>query len=100
MTVASQTLSHGLSDCVIFHDKVPLVHIDPMAWTKGWVYNLDVADVSTRAGRLIAICLAFPIIATLAVLLRFGVRIRTGRSVGPDDYCVLASLVSTILTLP
>lgn len=67
-----------------------------MAFTNGWVYNLKVENPPTNAPRLIAIVLAFPIIAVLAVALRFGVRLKTGRAIGPDDWWVVWSTVSII----
>ncbi|GFF76847.1 hypothetical protein IFM53868_01942 [Aspergillus udagawae] len=62
----------------------------------GWVYNLKTPDPHSQVPRVIAICLVFPIVAFLAVLLRLYVRVHTKRAGGVDDY---ASLFSSILAI-
>ncbi|KAH2532856.1 hypothetical protein KXW48_003025 [Aspergillus fumigatus] len=62
----------------------------------GWVYNLKTPDPHSQVPRVIAICLVFPIVAFLAVLLRLYVRIHTKRAAGVDDY---AALFSSILAI-
>ncbi|GIJ90036.1 hypothetical protein Asppvi_008985 [Aspergillus pseudoviridinutans] len=62
----------------------------------GWVYNLKTPDPHSHVPRVIAICLVFPIVAFLAVLLRLYVRIHTKRAGWVDDY---ASLFSSILAI-
>jgi hypothetical protein len=62
----------------------------------GWVYNLKTPDPLSQVPRVIAICLVFPIVAFLAVLLRLYVRVYTKRAGGVDDY---AALFSSILAL-
>jgi fucose 4-O-acetylase-like acetyltransferase len=64
------------------------------AFTTGWVYNLKEANAPTATPRLIAAALAFPMIATLAILLRFYARARNSkRNIRLDDIAVLWSLV-------
>ncbi|GIK06360.1 hypothetical protein Aspvir_002008 [Aspergillus viridinutans] len=60
----------------------------------GWVYNLKTPDPHSQVPRVIAICLVFPIVAFLAVLLRLYVRVVTKRAGWVDDY---ASLFSSVL---
>ncbi|KAF4168424.1 hypothetical protein CNMCM6936_002519 [Aspergillus lentulus] len=62
----------------------------------GWVYNLKTPDPHSQVPRVIAICLVFPIVAFLAVLLRLYVRIHTKRAGWVDDY---AALFSSILAI-
>ncbi|RHZ59823.1 putative integral membrane protein (Pth11) [Aspergillus thermomutatus] len=62
----------------------------------GWVYNLKTPDPHSHVTRVIAICLVFPLLAFLAVILRLYVRIHTKRAAWLDDY---ASLFSAILAL-
>jgi hypothetical protein len=62
----------------------------------GWVYNLKTPDPHSQVPRVVAICLVFPIVAFLAVLLRLYVRVYTKRAGGVDDY---AALFSSILAL-
>ena len=59
----------------------------------GWVYNLKDPNAPTSAPRLIAIAIAFSILATLAICLRFGVRARTGKTIGLDDWAAAFSWV-------
>jgi hypothetical protein len=64
------------------------------AFTTGWVYNLKDANAPTAAPRLVAAAVAFPAIATLAILLRFYARARnSARNVRLDDVAALSSLV-------
>ncbi|KAF7113927.1 hypothetical protein CNMCM5793_006110 [Aspergillus hiratsukae] len=62
----------------------------------GWVYNLKSPDPHSQVPRVIAISLAFPIAALLAVLLRLYVRIHTKRAGWVDDYAALFSAVLAI----
>lgn len=61
----------------------------------GWVHNLHTPDPNSEVPRVIAICLVFPIVAFLAVCLRFYVRLRVQRKPWVDDYAVLASSILT-----
>lgn len=61
----------------------------------GWVYNLHKPDPNSKVAQVIAICLIFPLLAFLAVILRFYVRRRTERSLWVDDYAVLGSTILT-----
>ncbi|RHZ73302.1 hypothetical protein CDV55_103514 [Aspergillus turcosus] len=62
----------------------------------GWVYNLKTPDPHSQVPRVIAISLAFPIAALLAVLLRLYVRIHTKRAAWVDDYAALFSAILAI----
>ncbi|PKX95945.1 putative integral membrane protein (Pth11) [Aspergillus novofumigatus IBT 16806] len=62
----------------------------------GWVYNLKTPDPHSQVPRVIAICLVFPIVAFLAVLLRLYVRIHTKRAGWVDDYAALSSSILAI----
>lgn len=62
----------------------------------GWVYNLKTPDPHSHVPRVIAISLAFPIAALLAVLLRLYARIYTKRAAWVDDYAALFSAILAI----
>ncbi|KAJ5559067.1 hypothetical protein N7535_009068 [Penicillium sp. DV-2018c] len=60
-----------------------------------WVHNLHETDPDSRIRRVIVMCVVFPILALLAVCLRFYVRFRTKRAPWGDDYAVLISVLLT-----
>ena len=55
----------------------------------GWVYNLQDQNAPTSAPRLVAVALALPILATLAICLRMGIRIKSERPFALDDFAVI-----------
>jgi hypothetical protein len=56
-----------------------------------WVHNLHSPDPDDHTPRIIAVCVAFPVAACVAVALRFHVRVWAKRSVGIDDFAALFS---------
>ncbi|KAJ5770174.1 uncharacterized protein N7511_002225 [Penicillium nucicola] len=62
-----------------------------------WVHNLHESDPDTKIGRVIAICVVFPVLALLAICLRFYVRLSTKRPAWWDDYTILASVLLTVV---
>ncbi|PWY72291.1 hypothetical protein BO70DRAFT_320500 [Aspergillus heteromorphus CBS 117.55] len=60
----------------------------------GWVYNLHTTDPHSHVARVVGLCLAFSILACVAVALRFYVRVHTKRRIWCDDF---ASLLSAML---
>ena len=65
----------------------------PDSLTVGWVYNLHDPAATTTAPRLITIAIIFSVLATLAIALRFTVRLRSVAGLGLDDAAVLSSCV-------
>ena len=64
------------------------------AFTVGWVYNLRDGNATTSAGSLVGIAIAFALIATLAVALRFYVRLtRATKTLALDDWIALGAAV-------
>lgn len=63
------------------------------AYTLRWVYNLERAPSSTRAGRNIALACTFPVIAVFAVALRLVIRWKVLKGIQLDDIAVVASVV-------
>lgn len=61
-----------------------------------WVHNFYGSDPNNEIVALVVINLVFPILALLAVCLRFYVRRRTNRSPWWDDYAVLAGAILTL----
>ncbi|KAJ5120745.1 uncharacterized protein N7515_010133 [Penicillium bovifimosum] len=62
-----------------------------------WVHNLHGSDPHSRIGRAIVMCVVFPVLALMAVCLRFYVRLRTKRAPWVDDYAVLISVLLTAI---
>lgn len=61
-----------------------------------WVHNFHGSVPNNEIAVVIVINLVFPILAFLAVCLRFYVRRRTNCSPWVDDYAVLASAILTL----
>lgn len=61
-----------------------------------WVYNLHSHDPGDETVLVIVVNLVFPILALLAVALRFYVRRFTNRSPWVDDYAALSSATLTL----
>lgn len=69
-------------------------------YTVGWVYNLQDENATTDAGSLITVAITFAVIATLAVALRFYVRLsRVSKSLALDDWIALIAVVRVILSV-
>lgn len=63
-------------------------------YTVGWVYNLQDENATSDAESLIAVAIAFAVIATLAVALRLYVRLtRASKSLALDDWIALVAAV-------
>ena len=64
-------------------------------YTVGWVYNLQDENAISDAESLIAVAVTFSVIATVAVALRFYVRLsRASKTLALDDWIALVAVVS------
>ncbi|KAI9933981.1 hypothetical protein ASPWEDRAFT_105046 [Aspergillus wentii DTO 134E9] len=62
----------------------------------GWVYNLKTPDPHSHIPQVIGVSLTFSIVACLAVILRFYVRLHTKRTPWFDDYAAMFSAVLSV----
>ena len=67
-------------------------------YTVGWVYNLQDENAVSDAESLITVAITFAVIATLAVALRFYVRLtRASKTLALDDWIALVAVVRIVI---